>query len=91
LRRLPGISPLLPPSSPYQYARTEGYFPHGGIAIRGARSVGERETGGRGGEAGGSPTLSPTGAPGVRTLYAGGEAREKMEHILGKVNNQKHF
>jgi hypothetical protein len=47
LRRFPGISPPFPSASPYQYARTEGYFLHGEIAIRGARSVGERETDGR--------------------------------------------
>jgi hypothetical protein len=33
LRRFPGISALLPSSSPYQYARTEGYFLHSEIAI----------------------------------------------------------
>jgi hypothetical protein len=55
LKRFPGISPILPSSSPYKYARTEGYFLHAEIAIRGALSVGKWETDGRGSW---DPTLS---------------------------------
>jgi len=43
LRRIPGIPPLLPPSSRYQYAQMEGYFLQSEIAIRGAWSVGDKE------------------------------------------------
>ena len=56
LTRFHCISPLLPSSSPCQYARTEGYLLHGEIAIWGARPVEERETDGRDSR---YPTLSP--------------------------------